>query len=395
MTNKIRNLVYIGLAVILSFQAVSAQSDRDAAAASAADKYLISAKAGGVNYVEGSVSVVRTDGRSGYLTKRDQIEVGDTVTTGDNSRAEILLNPGSFLRLGPNSSFKFKTTSLDDLRINLESGSAIFEVFASRDFKVRVITPDAKLLLIRSGVFRIDVLPGDGANVEVWEGQALLGDRNATLLDSGRSAILKDGTATVKKFDRGDRDQFEAWSKSRSKELAKQSAKLKNDALRNSLLTSFNGGGWGMYSSFGLWVYDPFYGGYCFLPFGRGWSSPYGYGFGSCLCYFDMPPYIYYPPTTGGGGGVGGGGGGSNVPPVTPIVSAGNRLPTPPFERMGGSGGGFGATGRGTSDSQFPSSGGRTPRSEPASEPTPIFIPAPMPMPSSTDKTPSTAKGKP
>ena len=35
MTNKIRNLVYIGLAVILSFQAVSAQSDRDAAAASA------------------------------------------------------------------------------------------------------------------------------------------------------------------------------------------------------------------------------------------------------------------------------------------------------------------------------------------------------------------------
>ena len=392
MTNKIRNLVYIGLAVILSFQAVSAQSDRDAAVASAADKYLISAKAGGVNYVEGSVSVLRTDGQSGYLTKRDQIEVGDTVTTGDNSRAEILLNPGSFLRLGPNSSFKFKTTSLDDLRINLESGSAIFEVFASRDFKVRVITPDAKLLLIRSGVFRIDVLPGGGANVEVWEGQALLGDRNATLLDSGRAAILKNGTATVKKFDRGDRDEFEAWSKSRSKELAKQSAKLKNEALRNTLVSSFNGGGWGMYNSFGLWVYNPLYGGYCFLPFGNGWYSPYGYGFGNCLCNYGLPPYVYYPPRTGGSsGGSGSSGGGSNIPPVTPIVSAGNRQPVPPFERMGGGGSGV-SNGRGISDSQFPSSG-RSPRPAPASEPAPIFIPAPMPQ--ATQKTPPNEKGKP
>lgn len=391
MTNKIRNLVYIGLAVILSFQAVSAQNDRDEAVVSAADKYLISAKAGGVNYVEGSVSVLRTDGRSGYLTKRDQIEVGDVVTTGDNSRAEILLNPGSFLRLGPKSSFKFKTTSLDDLRINLESGSAIFEVFASRDFKVRVITPDSKLLLIRSGVFRIDVLPGGGANVEVWEGQALLGDRNATLLDAGRSAILNGSTATVKKFDRGNRDEFEAWSKSRSKDLAKQSAKLKNEALRNTLLTSFNGGGWGMYNSFGLWVFNPNYGSYCFLPFGSNWYSPYGYGYGSCLCNYGLPPYVYYPPTTGGGG-VGGGGGGSNVPPATPIVTAGNRQPIPPFERMGGGGNGVGGNGRGISDSPFPSTG-RTPRSAPASEPTPIFIPAPLPT--STDRTPSTNKGKP
>ena len=393
MTKKIRNLVYIGLAVILSFQAVSAQSDRDAAAASAADKYLISAKAGGVNYVEGSVSVLRKDGQSGYLTKRDQIEVGDVVTTGDNSRAEILLNPGSFLRLGPNSSFKFKTTSLDDLRINLESGSAIFEVFASRDFKVRVITPDAKLLLIRSGVFRIDVLPAGGANVEVWEGQALLGDRNATLLDSGRSAILQNGTATVKKFDRGDRDSFEAWSKARSKELSKQSAKLKDEALRNTLVSSFNGGQWGMYNSFGLWVYNPLYGGYCFLPFGNGWFSPYGYGFGNCLCNYGLPPYVYYPPRTGGSGGGGSSGGGSNVPPVTPIVSAGSRQPVPPFERMGGGGSGV-SNGRGISDSQFPSSG-RSPRPAPASEPAPIFIPAPMPMPSATQKTPPNEKGKP
>lgn len=354
MTKYILRPLYVLLFAILAFQGISAQSDREVAVAAAGDKYVISAKAGGVNYVEGSVSVLRKDGKSGYLTRRDQIEVGDVVTTGPDSKAEILLNPGSFLRLGSNSSFEFKTTSLDDLRIRLDSGSAIFEVFASRDFKVRVITPHSKLLLIKSGVFRIDVMPNGGANVEVTDGEALLGDSDATLLKSGFAAKLTDREVSVRKFDRKNNDEFEAWSKTRSKDLAKQSAKLKNQELRNSLLSSFNGGGWGMYNSFGLWVFNPAFGGYCFLPFGNGWASPYGYGYDSCLCNYHMPTIIYYPPTGIGGGGTGG----TPVSTVTPILSQGDRSPTPPFVRMeqGGAGRGIGDYNYPTADrsSHFP-----------------------------------------
>jgi len=378
MRKQIMRLVYLGVLAVMACQAIHGQSERDAAVAAAGDKYVISAKAGGVNYVEGSVSIVRKDGTGGYLTRRDEIGIGDVVTTGDNSKAEILLNPGSFLRIGSNSSFQFKTTSLDDLRIQLESGSAIFEVFASRDFKVRVTTPKAKMLLILSGVYRVDVGKDGGANVEVWEGDVLLGDRNATVVSSGRSAVLSGGVATVQKFDRGNKDEFELWSRARGKELAKQSAKLRDKALRNSLLTSFNSGRWGMYGSFGLWVYNPLYGGFCFLPFGNGWNSPYGFGYGNCMCYYNMPYTIYTPPNHGGGGGSGGG---SSNPTITAIATSGDRSPTPPFVRMQGTQGS-----RGIMDTLGPNNNS-TDRS--SSSPIIIYTPPPS-VPVSTDRAPST-----
>lgn len=385
MTKKFIRSVYIGLIAILAVQMVSAQDDREAAAAAAGDKYVISAKAGGVNYVEGAVSVVRKDGRSGYLTKRDEIAVGDVVATGADSRAEILLNPGSFLRIGADSSFEFKTTSLDDLRIKVISGSAIFEVFASREFKVRVTTPNAKLLLIKSGVFRVDALTDGSANIEVWEGESLLGDRESTLLKSGRAATLKDGVATFRKLERSDKDEFVAWSKTRGKELAKQSAKLRKQSLGNSLMSSFNQGRWGMYNSFGLWVYNAMYGGYCFLPFGNGWYSPYGFGYGSCICHYNLPTIIYLPP-------IGGGGGGGNG--LTPIMTSGDRSLTPPFVRMGGNGGVRGIPDSGYNSDRpgrsggFGNSGNSDTGSRPVYSPPPSDRQVSAPPPSSTGSKP-------
>src|SRR5688572_13626650 len=107
---------------------VFAQDDRVVSAAG--DTYVISAKAGGINFVEGKVSIARKDGKSSYLIKDDKLEIGDKVTTGTDGKAEILLNPGSFVRLGTNTGFEFITTDLDNLKLKLSSGSAIFEVYA-------------------------------------------------------------------------------------------------------------------------------------------------------------------------------------------------------------------------------------------------------------------------
>lgn len=76
---------------------------------------------------------------------------------------------------------------------------------------------------------------------------------------------------------------------------------------------------------------------YCFLPFGYGWRSPYGYGFGNGLWYYDLPwgwgtygwpprgPVYSGPPTPPPGVG----------PTVTPVTRQGDRSPIPPFVRMG------------------------------------------------------------
>ena len=123
-----------GLLVLLSVIAAQAQDARS----SVASDYLISAKAGGVNYVEGKVSVFRKTGTSGYLVAGDEINIGDRVTTSSDGKAEILLNPGSYLRIGGSTSFDFISTDLENLKVNLRTGSAIFEVYASREFKVSV-----------------------------------------------------------------------------------------------------------------------------------------------------------------------------------------------------------------------------------------------------------------
>ena len=158
-----------------------------------------------------------------------------------------------------------------------------------------------------------------------------------------------------------------------------------------------------MYNSFGLWVYDPQFGRHCFLPFGYGWSSPYGYGFGTDIWWYRLPQAVYYPPVyrtpvagtppTGGTNPPVGTPPRQNPPAGTPPGDRrpiggrkrepiGDREPaSPPFVRMQGSGR---STGRDSGGFEGPSRGGNQPgggefrRPSPSSEPAqraPVFSP--------------------
>lgn len=322
-------IAFFGL-VILSTIGVRAQDETIRAAAG--DKFVISAKAGGVNLVEGSVDVVRKAGKSGLLLKGDTLKVGDRVSTGADGKAEILLNPGSYMRLGGNSGFEFVTTSLENLELRLDSGSAILEVFADNDFRVTLRSPKSKFDLIESGVYRLDVSTDGGGRLEVWKGEAEIG---GTIVKGGRVATALGTEVEVAKFDRDEKDALETWSKARAKDLAKSMSYLRNRDMRTALMQSYLGGRWNMYNSFGLWVYNARFGGYCFLPFGYGWGSPYGYGFGHSMWWYNLPPVVYTgnPNTNGGGTGNGNGNSGTQI---TPIRSQGDRSRVPPFVRMQG-----------------------------------------------------------
>ena len=328
---KYQLIRYLLFCLSLTLTCGLANAQNDTLTAAAGDRYVISAKAGGVNFVEGMVTVARKGGTTGHLIKGDKLEIGDRVSTGANGKAEILLNPGSYLRLGGNSLFEFKTTSLDDLQLKILKGSAVLEVFAAEEFKVAVDTPSTTYFLIQTGVFRVDVISDQKSSLEVWKGAARAAGTD--MVKAGRVASTSGvGNISVAKFDRDDKDALDTWSKARSKELAKISARLRRDDLRPELMRSFLGRRWNVFGSFGLWVFDPFFGGYCFLPFGRGWGSPYGYGYGHGMWWYDMPPVVYFPP--GSWGPPPPTGGGSNPPAATPIVSAGDRSPIPPFIRM-------------------------------------------------------------
>lgn len=336
---SLRLLSFLMLGVFaVSF--VSAQDRRVASAVG--DMYVVSAKAGGVNFIEGKVAIARKNAKSGLLLKGDNVEIGERVLTGENGKAEILLTPGSFLRLDKNSSFQFISTELEDLKLVLTHGSAIMEVFADEQYVVTVRTPKAAFYLVQSGIYRIDVLPDGTEQIEVWKGKAQIGDPERTVVKGGKTANIKNGQLAVAKFDRDDdKDEFDTWSKLRAKDIAKVTAKLQKNVLRDSLLNSYNQRGWNMYNSFGVWVYNSPFGSYCFVPFGYGWSSPYGYGYGYNFSNYRFPRYVYYPPNVGTGGGTNAGNNnpGTSNPPVNMNPSneeRSRRLAAPPFQRMRG-----------------------------------------------------------
>ena len=293
---KIFLYFFVACFVSLPLSSVAlAQSSRTAS--SAKDLYVISAKAGGVNFVEGEVTAVQKNNRSGLLLKGDNLEAGQAVATGKTGRAEILLNPGSYVRLAENSGFEFSNTSLDDLQVKLNRGSAIFEVIADDELKITVSAPKASFSIVKSGIYRVDVAADGTAKLEVWKGKAQIGESEKATLKGGRAVNIGGGEeASIEKFDRDEKDVFELWSKSRAKELAKTNSRLQRQDVRNTLISSFDSQRWSMYDSFGLWVFDPLTRGYCFLPFGYGWRSPYGYGFGRDIWYYRLPPVIYNQP---------------------------------------------------------------------------------------------------
>lgn len=319
------SVIAIGL---ICFGGLIAQGNNNGTSVS--DRYIVSATAGGVNYTEGSVTVVRENGTSGRLLKRDRVEVGDRISTESDGRAEILLNPGSYIRVGGNTTFEFGTTDLEDLQIRLDRGSAVFEVFASDEFRVSVFTPKGKTVLMETGVYRVDVTRGGSATVAVTEGKAQVGHSSRTVVKAGRMGLVGTEQASIKKFDRGDRDELAEWSKSRSKELAKMTSSLKNDRVRSLLIDAFSTWNFLDYS-FGLWVYSPFTNSYCFLPYGRGWYSPYGYNYRTGLDWYRLPPIRSSNP-----GYVGNTPNNTPNPSKTMDRSRGDIQKPPPYVKMGG-----------------------------------------------------------
>src|SRR5262245_48216385 len=99
--------------------------------ATANAQYLISARAGFVNRIDGKAQILRADsedGEKGRASLGTQMRDGDRLSTTANSFAEVLLNPGSYLRLNENTEVRAVSTDLTSVRFELIKGSVIAEV---------------------------------------------------------------------------------------------------------------------------------------------------------------------------------------------------------------------------------------------------------------------------
>ncbi|MDQ1640396.1 MAG: hypothetical protein QOF62_3735 [Pyrinomonadaceae bacterium] len=280
------------------------------AAAQNREKFVISAHAGGINAVTGRATL-RAHGSSDWqqLTSKEDLETGDVVSTGLDGRVEMLLNPGSYLRIGENSEIELTDNSLENLDIRLVRGTAIVEVTGADDAEllINITTPHTRMSIVRRGLYRVNVVPGDATELIVRKGRVML-ERSHTKIKGGDKVVFSDTSFSVAKLKKSDkkRDDLEAWSKNRAETLARVNSRLSGrDVL--TLMASYRSSFWT--SNFGgrngFWLYDSGGSCYTFFPFAYGWGSPYGTSYGSSLygtIYGTSGSSYGWPPATGSGG---------------------------------------------------------------------------------------------
>jgi hypothetical protein len=246
---------------------------------------------------------------------------------------EMLLNPGSYMRIGENSVFELADNSLENLEVRLMRGTAVVEVTGADDEEllIGIITPHTRMSIVRRGLDRVNVVPGDTTELIVRKGRVVIEDSH-TKVKGGNKVIFSGGSMSVAKLEKADKqnwDSLEAWSKDRAKMLAKANDKLSQGDLGRSL-ARFGDERFDFFSfrrRTGLWFYNLNAGCFTFLPFSGGWGSPYGPSYSS---FYYSDPYWpnrhgSYGPGFGGGSGRGtieSGGGRSGGPPAQPPMSS-------------------------------------------------------------------------
>lgn len=316
------------------------------------EKFVISAKAGGINAITGEASVhARGETDWQQLSITDDLDAGDRVRTAYDGRVEILLNPGSYLRLGGDSEVELSNNSLENLEVRLLRGTAIVEATGADDLdlNINISTPHTKLAIVRQGLYRLSVVPGDATELIVRKGRVILNDSPHTKVKGGNKVVFNATNVSVAKLTKEEKKldaDVDVWSKDRGKMLAKANRRI-NDRMLDSAFATFADfdpftRSYDRFSRrFGLWFYNANLRCYTFLPFYYGWGSPYGSSYSTTM---------YYPPAYTGG----------NPNGYTPPANGGATTPS-----------------GGSSGHVYPSSGGSGSTPRPAAPPAPSPIVAP------------------
>ncbi|HBB97649.1 MAG TPA: hypothetical protein DC054_19885 [Blastocatellia bacterium] len=224
----------LAAALLLSINAVTVAQSKDNTQARATELVKgFQFRGGIINFVEGDVRCICQGGPD--APHRRVLTAGDTLKVAAG-RAEILLNPGYYLRLSANTEARLLDLSPDNLKVKLSSGSAIIEIamnsspspyqdIIDRIFNiVTVITPRDEYAVSRAGAYRFDVVSDKESRVRVLKGRAVVA---GTILGDGKGASVIEGKPTLEHENSTLVDSFDTWSRERALSLVRSNKSLK------------------------------------------------------------------------------------------------------------------------------------------------------------------------
>src|SRR5580698_6945601 len=213
-------------------------------AGSACAQYVISSHSGVVQYVEGRAFLADKPVEPKFGQFPDIKENQESRT--EDGRAEILLTPGVFLRLGENSAIRMLSTRLVDTRVEVLSGSAIIESNEiPKDNAIELIYKKDSIRLVKQGLYRVDTEP---ARFQVFEGEATVTDPTGQLTLKGGKQTNLAGVLMAENFDRkaDDQDALYRWSDRRASYVAQANVVAATAANSSGYGGYGNGGGYGL-----------------------------------------------------------------------------------------------------------------------------------------------------
>jgi hypothetical protein len=213
-------------------------------------QYVISVKAGLVNHVQGAANVA----------EMETARVGHPIRTGADGYVEILLRPGSFLRLGENSEATIDDADLANVKLTVTKGPALIEVVEnSKDHPISVTTKNLTMNVIGNGIYKFD-----NGTATVIQGKLETGDSRLTY-EKGWQIFYQDNYR-ARKLAKITETSLDIYSQTRSGTIASANFTLAN-TLRGSNAN---------YGDFDIWLYSPYLRFYTFIP-RSDYRSPYGY----------------------------------------------------------------------------------------------------------------------
>lgn len=244
---------------------------------------------GTLNYVEGQASI-GNEALNSKSVGTAEVQNGQDLTTG-NGKAEILLTPGVYLRLGNNSSMKMVSSGLTNTQVSIERGEAMVEVDQLfKENNIHISQPGADTQVVKTGLYDFNAASGQ---MRVFDGKAIVSaeDRNTTVKGGHELAFNSESGTAVKshKFDKKadsqDNDLYR-WSSLRSEYMSEANV----DTAQLYYANGFWGPGWSGPGWWGPgWFWNPWYAGFTFMPGGGFLYSPFGWGFYSPLMVYRAP----------------------------------------------------------------------------------------------------------
>lgn len=192
--------------------------------------------------VEGDVLTGLDDATLKPLKTSQQLDRGQVVQVGSSGRAEVLLNPGYYLRLSTNTRAALLDLSRENLKVKIFHGSVIIEIAEVSNLHriygpylptallggiyppITVVTPRGECATMMGGIYRFDVGENGDTELKVTKGLAVVPGR---FVKEGMRATLRDGEIALMKFDGASADAFDNWSRERAASFVRSNQSLR------------------------------------------------------------------------------------------------------------------------------------------------------------------------